>query len=120
MDNFEDFDLKNVKFDFKNFKEGGVSWSTRFLLTFWPKKGIIKLTRELGLNPDQMNKAESLFRNTKRIDIIPSQTVQRGFQIILDSSTALYFYQDGDRFIYDGAEVGEYEKGDVTIFDHIR
>ena len=40
--------------------------------------------------------------------------------IVIDRSTALYFYQDSDHFKYDGFEIGEYEKGDVTIFDNFR
>jgi hypothetical protein len=27
---------------------------------------------------------------------------------------------DGDHFVYDGFEVGKYDKGDITIFDDIK
>lgn len=120
MDNLQDFDPEKIKFDFKNFKESGVSWWTRILLRFWPSKGLARLTKEFGMDPEVMEKANDLFFNVKRIDIVPSASGGRGFQIILDKSTALYFYQDGDRFIYDGSETGEYESGDVTIFDNLK
>ena len=120
MDDVEDVDPKNGIFDFKNLKESGVSWYTRFLLRFFPFQGLRRLTREFGLNPDTMEKANDLFFNIKRIDIIPSASGERGFQIILDKSTALYFYQDGDHFVYDGSETGEYESGEVTIFDGLK
>ena len=43
----------------------------------------------------------------------------RGLIITLDQKFTLWFFQDGDHFVYDGFEIGEYEKGDVTIFDSI-
>lgn len=54
---------------------------------------------------------------SKRIDISPVNSGGRGFIITIDRKSALYFYQEGDHFVYDGCEMGEYEKGDVTIFD---
>ena len=54
---------------------------------------------------------------SSRIDIEPLSAGGRGFRLIIDRRTALYFHQDGDGFDYDGYEVGEYDKGDVTIFD---
>ena len=39
--------------------------------------------------------------------------------LVIDQKDALYFYQDGDHFSYDGCEIGEYEKGEVTIFDNL-
>lgn len=120
MDDFKDIDIKKIKFDAKNLKEGGVSWLTRLFLKFWPAKGVLMLAKELGMGTELMSRANNLFIDTERIDIIPSKSGERGFQIILNKSTALYFYQDGDHFAFDGAEVGEYEGGDITIFDHIR
>lgn len=55
---------------------------------------------------------------SKRVDLFPLSGSGRGFMIVFDQKEALYFYQDGDHFIYDGCETGEYEKGDVTIFDN--
>lgn len=115
----DDLDLENkkIRFDFKNLREGGVSWWTRVLLRISPLRGIKRLSRDLGVDPDAADKAHKLFEETKRIDIIPSKSGSRGFQLIIDGSTALYFYQDGDHFVYDGWETGKYEKGDVTLFD---
>lgn len=56
---------------------------------------------------------------SKSIDIFPTSR-NRGFILVIDRKKALYFYQDGDHFSYDGCEVGEYEKGNVTIFDNIK
>ncbi len=125
MENFdnEDFDLENVdikdiEFNFKNLKKDGTSWFTRFLLRFWPMAGMKKLAHELGFDSKEMGKANDLFFDVEKIDIVPlGGSGQRGFQMILNRNTALYFYQDGDHFKYDGSEVGKYEKGNVTIFD---
>ena len=122
MGKFEDFDpddidIQDVEFNFKNLRKDGVSWFTRFLLRFWPMWGLARLARELGFNSKHMEKANDLFFDVKKVDIVPFEPGQRGFKIILDRKTALYFYQDGDHFKYDGSEVGEYEKGDVTVFD---
>ena len=51
----------------------------------------------------------------QKIDIVPLGPGSQGFQFIIDSSTSLYFYQDGDHFVYDGYEMGQYGKGEVTI-----
>ncbi len=121
MNNFEDFDFEGYEVKkLKDFKDKRVSLLTRLLLRFWPQKGLSYLTKDLGMDPEIMEKANDLFSRVKRIDIFPSVSGGRGFQIILDKSTALYFYQDGDHFVFDGSEVGEYEGGDVTIFDHLK
>lgn len=115
----ENFDLENkkIRFDFKNLREGGVSLWTRILLKISPLRGVRRLSRELGVDSDFADEAHELFSKAERIDITPSKSGLRGFQLIIDGSTVLYFYQDGDHFMYDGFEVGKYEKGDVTIFD---
>ncbi|TSC89212.1 MAG: hypothetical protein G01um10143_593 [Parcubacteria group bacterium Gr01-1014_3] len=119
MSDMEDFDFENkkIQFDLKNLKEGGVSWWTRVLLRVSPLRGVKRLSRELGVNSDVANQASEFFQATERIDIIPSKSGLRGFQLIIDGSTALYFHQDGDHFIYGGWETGKYEKGEVTVFD---
>ncbi|MEW5805176.1 MAG: hypothetical protein AB1721_00370 [Patescibacteria group bacterium] len=120
MESFEDFETKNLKFDIKSLKGTKASLLTRILLRFWPEKGMIWLARELGLATDLTEKANDLFSKVKRVEIVPSESsFGRGFKIILDRNTALYFEQDGDHFVYDGPEMGEYEKGEVTIFDNL-
>lgn len=116
---FETDDIEDIEFNFDNLKKDGIGWFTRFLLRVWPMAGIKVLARELGFDSKEMEKADELFSG-KKINIIPLEGGTRGFQIILDNSTALYFYQDGDQFVYDGTEVGMYDKGDVTIFDDIK
>ena len=120
MHNFDDCDLPEGEHNLEEKKDKKVSLLIRILLRLWPQKGLTHLAREFGMNPKSMEKANNLFSKVKRIDIIPSASTERGFQIILDKSTALYFYQDDDHFIFDGSEVGEYEGGDVTIFDHLK
>ncbi|MBI4120007.1 MAG: hypothetical protein HY454_00935 [Parcubacteria group bacterium] len=113
----EDLNFEKAKWDLKSLKESGVDFWTRFLLRVLPLQGIRRLSRRLGVDPDVADKAHALFENIEKVDLVPLQSGQRGFQLILDQSTALYFYQDGDHFKYDGFEMGEYEKGDVTVFD---
>jgi hypothetical protein len=92
MDEFEKFDPRKIKFGLKSFKDGNIGWQTRFLLRFWPIKGLPRFARELGMNTELMEDAQKLFSKVSRIDIIPYESGERGFQIILDKSTALYFY----------------------------
>ncbi len=112
-----DLEGKTIKFDFKNLREGGIRFWTRVWLRFLPVYGVRRLSRELGIDPAVAENAQRIFKDTKRIDIVPSTSGVRGFQLIIDRATSLYFYQDGDHFVYDGFESGDYEKGDVTVFD---
>lgn len=116
----DDFENGKAKWDYKRLKESGIDFWTRILLKVSPFRGMKRLSRKMGVNPDIADKAQELFADTKRIDIVPLGAGSRGFQIIIDSSTSLYFYQDGDHFIYDGYEMGKYDKGDVTIFDDLK
>lgn len=113
----EDFNFEKARWDIKSLKESGVDFWTRFLLRVLPLQGIRRLSRRLGVDPDVADKAQALFGNVEMVDVVPLRSGRRGFQLILDHSTALYFYQDGNHFKYDGFEMGEYGGGDVTIFD---
>lgn len=94
---------------------------TRILMRVNPTLGFKRLNKRLGIQNDIFDKAHELFSNTKSIDLFPlSSPSGRGFMIVIDRKTALYFYQDGDHFKYDGFEIGPYEKGDVTIFDNLQ
>jgi len=79
-----------------------------------------KFASKQGINSSHFEKAHKLFSNVKRIDFFPLTSGLRGFIIVMDQKTALYFYQDDDHFVYDGFEMGPYEKGKVTIFDKIK
>lgn len=92
-------------------------WWQGMIARFFPKLFFRWHARRMGINATLCDKAHEVFTRVDRVDLFPLQSGSRGFQIILDRHTALYFYQDGDHFIYDGFEMGEYEKGDVTIFD---
>lgn len=59
----------------------------------------------------------ALFGKAKRIDFQLSKSNSRGLIIILDQKLSLYFYQNGGSFKFDGYEMGEYDKGEVTVFD---
>ena len=97
-----------------------INWFTKLLLKLWPGLAMMRLAKKMGIANPIFDKAHDVFSQVKRIDILPSVSGYRGFQLILDKKTALYFYQDGDHFVYDGFEMGKYEKGDVTIFDDLR
>lgn len=93
----------------------------RFLARFFPfiLIQIQKMFSQIDTRPAE--ELHGVFSQSQRIDLIPSQHSTRAFTILLDQKTALYFSQDGDKFIYDGWEVGEYEeKGEITIFDDLK
>ena len=115
---FNEEEFKDLKFDMKSFKDAKIPWQTRFLLKFWPSAGMKRLAEDFGMSSELSAPAHKLFEKVSKVDIIPSTSGQRGFILVLDRTTALYFYQDGDHFAYDGFEVGDYDKGDITIFDN--
>lgn len=92
---------------------------TRLLLKFCPNLAMKMMARKMGIENPIFEPIHEVFSKIKRIELLPLQSGSRGFMLILDNKTALYFYQDGDHFVYDGFEMGEYEKGDVTIFDNL-
>lgn len=97
-----------------------IGWLEKLLLRFWPTLAMKRFAREMGIENPPFGKAHDLFAGVERIDIIPFKSGYRGFILVLDGKTALYFYQDGDHFVYDGYEMGKYDKGEVTLFDHLR
>lgn len=98
------------------------SWIMRALFQISPRLVffILKIAnRNLFETAEKLHSALS---QSQRIDFFPVNSGTRGFRIIIDQKTALYFSQDGDKFSYDGWEAGDYkeEKGDVTIFDGLK
>lgn len=94
---------------------------TRLLMRFAPGVFMRCAAREQGVNPWSIDYAAKLFGKCERIDLHPLPSHSgRGFIIVLDNKLSLHFYQDGDSFYYDGCEIGEYEKGNVTIFDGLQ
>jgi hypothetical protein len=107
--------------DAKFLEKAKVSRLTRMLLAISLSWGMGRLAKELSIpGIETSKKAHALFEKVERVDIVPSRSNMRGFQIILDGLLSLYFSQDGDHFVYDGFEMGPYEDGDVTIFDKLR
>lgn len=98
-----------------------VSWLTRTLLAISLSWGMSRLAKELSIPGIETSKAaHALFQKVERVDIVPSHSNMRGFQLILDGLLSLYFSQEGDHFVYDGFEMGPYDDGDVTILDKLR
>ena len=97
-----------------------INWFTKLLLKFWPTLAMKRFAKDIGIKNPIFDKAHEAFSKIERIDFFPLQGGHRGFLLVLDRKTALYFYQDSDHFVYDGYEMGEYDKGDVTIFDDIK
>ncbi len=83
-------------------------------MRFWAKK--------MRIENMVFDKLHEVFSQSKTIDLFPLNSVEygRGFMLVLDRETALYFYQDSEHFKYDGFEMGHYEVGDVTIFDNLK
>jgi len=98
-----------------------INWFTKLLMRFAPKTFLYYAAKKQNIEPQKIDNAMKLFGESERIDIhlLPSRS-GRGFIITLDNKLSLFFYQDGDHFYYDGCEIGEYEKGNITIFDNIQ
>lgn len=107
--------LENNDIDLPKYK----SFTMRFLAKYCPFLiiFIIKLIHRKDLK--QAEVFHEVFSKSNRIDVIPSKHGSRGFTLLVDQQTALYFSQEEDKFVYDGWEAGEYEeKGEVTVFDN--
>lgn len=101
-------------------KPSKITWLDKFLLKFWPSLEMKRMAKTMKIDNIIFDKLHEVFANTKRIDLFPlNPEMGRGFMLVLNKQTALYFYQDGNHFIYDGFEMGEYNEGEVTIFDHL-
>ncbi|HCQ63167.1 hypothetical protein A2193_03085 [Candidatus Azambacteria bacterium RIFOXYA1_FULL_42_37] len=90
------------------------------MFKLWPGMAMMSMAKKMGIADPLFDEAQELFSKVRRIDVLPSASGLRGFILVLDRKTALYFYQNGDHFIYDGFEMGRYEKGDITIFDNAK
>ena len=90
----------------------------RLFLWLAPDYALKLLARRSGDGEIIFDKLHEALVSTKRVDLFKTGSNSRGFILVLDQRTALFFYQDGDHFIYDGWETGEYGKGEITILDN--
>lgn len=97
-----------------------IPWHARLLLRFCPRFFMRMQAKKMGIKQPIFDKLQDILEKTERIDFFPYSSGSRGFIIVLDRQTALYFNQDGDHFVYDGFEMGEYKKGEVAIFDQLK
>jgi len=97
-----------------------ITWLDKILLKFWPDQEMRRLAKRMKINQVVFEDLHEIFHKTETIDIFPVAGNSRGFILVLDRQTAIFFYQDGDHFSYDGFEMGQYVKGDVTIFDDLK
>ena len=96
----------------------GLNRFTKLLMRFSPKLFLRLAAKEQKVDYQDLEYAMELFGKAKRIDFQPlSGTSGRGLIITLDQKLSLWFFQDGDNFKFDGYEMGEYNKGEVTVFD---
>ena len=96
----------------------GPNHFTKFLMRFSPKLFLRLAAKEQKVDYQDLENAMELFGKAKRIDFQPlSSTGGRGLIITLDQKLSLWFFQDGDNFKFDGYEMGEYDEGEVTVFD---
>jgi hypothetical protein len=113
---FDGGDFQEIDGEF--LRKTKVSWFTRVLLSIALPWGLGRLAKELhGPELERSKQAHALFARAERVDIIPSHSDSRGFQLVLDNILSLYFVQDGEHFVYDGFEMGPCDGGDVTVFD---
>ncbi|HYV33299.1 MAG TPA: hypothetical protein VE973_00420 [Candidatus Limnocylindria bacterium] len=96
-----------------------LSWWQKLKLKYFPMSFLAGYAKAQGVEDGIIDKLNEVFRNAQTIDIIPTSAA-RGFIMVLDRKVSFWFYQNGDNFKYDGYEIGEYDKGDITIFDKLK
>ncbi|NTW13914.1 MAG: hypothetical protein HGA31_02690 [Candidatus Moranbacteria bacterium] len=110
----DDAEVRNRKGDM-----GEPAFPFRFLERFAPWLLPTAVNLSFILFERDAEKIHAVLDKSRRIDIEPLSGSGRGFRLIVDRRTAYIFHQEGDGFDYDGYEVGDFEKGDVTIFDDL-
>jgi len=98
----------------------GIPWYHKLLLKVAPSLFMKVWASSMDLDYKKVDSAYKLFHDAK-IHIQPlSGITGRGFIVFIDNKLSLWFNQNGDHFKYDGYEMGEYDGGEVTVFDAIR
>jgi hypothetical protein len=101
----------------------GLPWYQRFIFRFFPQMVMHTFAKKMGADYSMLEVLDKAFHRTQHVDIFPFSPKdggQRGFMLVLGNKLAFYFYQDGESFRYDGYEMGEYEKGNVAVFDETK
>jgi hypothetical protein len=98
---------------------GDYAWYHKMLFRLFPVASLKFVAWKMGCSFSFIRHGHIFFEGAS-VDIVPTKTGGRGFRIILNNKLSLYFYQDGKHFKYDGWELGEYEDGDITVFDSQR
>ena len=96
-----------------------ISILEELLLKFCPTLAMRYFAKQIGIKNIVFDKFHETLFKVDRIDFFPVYG-GRGFVLVINNETALFFYQEGDHFVYDGYEMGKYNKGDVTILDNIK
>lgn len=92
----------------------------KWLVKLWPAMAMRVLARKCGYDSKLSEKAQDLFLETKTVELHPlTSSMGRGYSLVIDRKLALFFYQDGDHFVYDGYESGESNPGNVQVFDRL-
>lgn len=98
---------------------GDYAWYQKMLFRLFPVTSLKYVAWKMGCSFSFIGHGHIFFEGAS-VDIVPTKLSVRGFRIILNNKLCLFFYQDGKHFKYDGWEVGEYEDGDITVFDYHR
>ena len=110
QDDFEDIpvgDMSNLD----------IPWYKKMILKFFPHLFLKWHAGHMNIDDKMISYAQNLFAD-KKIHIQPLSGVSgRGFIIFVDNKISFWFFQDENHFVYDGFEMGEYDDGDVTVFD---
>jgi hypothetical protein len=113
----EELNLDDPKL--KEIKNLPIPWHHRLALRFSHRLFFRLVMGDIGLENKLIDCSFELFEN-KRIDIFPLGASSRGFLLVIDNKFSMWFYQKNDHFVYDGLEIGEYENGEVVIFDELK
>lgn len=97
-----------------------IPWHKKLLLKFFPRLFLKMSAREMDIDYSIVVKAGEIFGDGKKIHIQPLSGQNRGFIIFVDNKISYWFFQEGDHFEYDGFEMGEYDDGDVQVFDGLK
>lgn len=85
-------------------------WWKRVLLKYFPRTMLKLYAWKLGINEDAIDWSDRLFAG-KHIQVTPltKSSLLEGYIMTIDQKMTLWFYKEGNGFVYDGFEMGEYD-----------